>query len=108
MELTASDRSALVRLAARLPKGSEERRAILSSLKRAGIRVNTERWQGSSGKSVPNGNGSWMFTFDLRSRDYNDKNVWFTHNGPYAEAKKQAIEWAKQVNPKAFEIFLAP
>lgn len=97
MELTASS---LVRLAKRLPKGSEER-AILSSLKQAGIRVNTERWQGSSGKKTPSGNAGWMFTFDL-------KNVWFTHNGPYAEAKQKAIEWAKKVNPKAFEIFLAP
>lgn len=31
-KLTASDRSALIRLAASLPKGSEERRAILSAL----------------------------------------------------------------------------
>ena len=34
--LTSSDRSALIRLAASLPKGSEERRAILAGLKTAG------------------------------------------------------------------------
>ena len=33
--LTASDRSALIRLASSLPKGSEERRAILAGLKQA-------------------------------------------------------------------------
>jgi hypothetical protein len=36
MKLTASDRKALVRLAGTLPKGSEERRAILAGLKKAG------------------------------------------------------------------------
>ena len=35
MELTASDRSALLRLAAALPLGSEERKTILSGLKHA-------------------------------------------------------------------------
>lgn len=35
MNLTASDRSALVRLASSLPKGSEERKAILVGLKKA-------------------------------------------------------------------------
>ena len=33
--LTASDRSALIRLAASLPKGSEERRAILAGLSKS-------------------------------------------------------------------------
>ena len=36
MNITASDRSALVKLASSLPKGSDERRAILASLKVAG------------------------------------------------------------------------
>jgi hypothetical protein len=34
--LTASDRAALLRLASSLPKGSEERRTILASLREAG------------------------------------------------------------------------
>lgn len=34
-ELTASDRSSLIRLASSLPAGSEERRAILSGLRSA-------------------------------------------------------------------------
>ena len=33
MNLTATDRSALIRLASNLPKGSEERRTILAGLK---------------------------------------------------------------------------
>ena len=36
MTVTATDRSALIRLAARLPQGDESRRAILSSLQSAG------------------------------------------------------------------------
>lgn len=35
-KLTASDRSVLIRLASRLPKGSEQRRAVLSSLQKVG------------------------------------------------------------------------
>jgi hypothetical protein len=34
MKLTASDRSAMIRLASSLPKGSDERRAILAGLKK--------------------------------------------------------------------------
>lgn len=37
MNITASDRSALIRLASSLPVGDENRRAILSSLSKAGI-----------------------------------------------------------------------
>ena len=35
MNITAADRSALLRLASTLPKGDETRRAILSAVKRA-------------------------------------------------------------------------
>lgn len=108
MNISASDRTALLRLAGNLPQGSSERRAILGGLRLAGIRVDTERWQGSSGKKTPNGHGSWMFTFNLKNNDYSDKDVWFEFNGSYGEAKKKAIEWAKSVNPKAFTIYLAP
>jgi|APSaa5957512576_1039674.scaffolds.fasta_scaffold97196_1 hypothetical protein len=34
--ITASDRTALIKLASELPKGSDERKAILSGLKKAG------------------------------------------------------------------------
>jgi len=37
MNLTATDRSALIRLASSLPKGGEERKAILSGLKVAAV-----------------------------------------------------------------------
>ena len=38
--LTASDRTSLIRLASSLEKGSEERRAILSGLKKLANRLN--------------------------------------------------------------------
>jgi hypothetical protein len=37
MNITASDRSAMIRLASTLPKGSEERRDLLASLQKAGM-----------------------------------------------------------------------
>ena len=45
--LTAADRSSLIRLASTLPKGSEERRAILAGLQKAALRAGwapVRRW----------------------------------------------------------------
>lgn len=45
--ITSSDRKRLIRLASSLPKGSEERRAIL-----AGLKVGAEEWEGKDGDRV--------------------------------------------------------
>lgn len=42
MVITASDRSSLIRLASSLPKGTEERRAILSGLIKVGMEFETQ------------------------------------------------------------------
>ena len=54
MNLTASDRKALIRLASTLPKGSQERRVILSGLKKAAGKLrsfNQYDWNNWSGAS---------------------------------------------------------
>ena len=44
MNLTATDRKALIRLASSLPKGSEERQVILAGLKKSGSWVEEQGW----------------------------------------------------------------
>ena len=51
MGLIMSDRKALIRLASTLPKGSKERKAILTGLKKTAADWKRESWKGGSGKA---------------------------------------------------------
>ena len=47
MKLTESDRKSLIRLASSLPKGSKERRILLSNLIKTGRNMKIEEWVGT-------------------------------------------------------------
>ena len=57
------------------------------------VEVRADRYVWSAGK-MPRGYGSWAFSTKKNPDDVDD--VWFFY-GNYADAKKQAIEKAKEV-----------
>ena len=95
--LTASDRTALLNLAASLPQGSEERRAILAGLKKAPVDKTAASGQfvgeGSGGKAeYKDGFRTWKLSGYL---GYPVTNLWFNINN-----------WADRHAPDEFEWYI--
>lgn len=64
------------------------------------VHVDTTSWQNSTGKKVPSGNGMWIFTSerdtDLKPEDEGHTYIVSKGATSYADAKKQAVAWAKE------------
>jgi len=96
MRITASDRKSLIRLASRHPKGSEERRGILSALLRVAVEYTFEDFLGGPNNKFKNKDTGNMVSFTSLPKEQQED-----LQGKYQEMKKRYEDAAKKEKEKA-------
>jgi len=110
MRITASDRKSLIRLASRHPKGSEERRGILSALLRVAVEYTFEDFLGGPNNKFKNKETGNMVSFNSLPKEQKEdlQEKYQEMKKLYEDAEKKKKEKEKKKEEKGKKTTLTP